>query len=102
MDRNRDEDRPAETIAERWLVAGRVQGVGFRYFVLHEARRLRIRGDVRNLPDGQVEVRAQGTPDQLERLRDVVRSGPRGARVDRVLTAEGDPAVSFEDFRVCY
>jgi acylphosphatase len=102
MDRNRDEDRPVGVVAERWLVAGLVQGVGFRYFVLHEARRLRIRGDVRNLPDGRVEVRAQATPDQLERLRDVVRAGPRGARVDRVSTAEGDPAVEFEDFRVRY
>ena len=94
-----DSRQPA-VAAVRWLVAGRVQGVGFRYFVLSEARRLRILGDVCNLPDGRVEVRASGTPDQLAELRSAVQVGPGGARVDGLAEADIDPELSFEGFRV--
>jgi acylphosphatase len=93
--------QPAEA-AVRWLVAGRVQGVGFRFFVLGEARRLRIRGDVYNLPDGRVEVRASGTPGQLAQLRSAVQVGPGSARVDGLAETDIDPGLSFEGFRVRY
>ena len=96
------ENEDQQPAAVRWLVAGRVQGVGFRYFVLGEARRLRIRGDVCNLPDGRVEVRAWGTPDQLAQLRNAVHVGPRSARVNSLAEADIDQELSFEGFRVRY
>jgi len=67
-----------------WRVRGRVQGVGFRWFVLREARREGLRGDVRNLADGSVEIRAVGPAERLARLLSAVRRGPQGARVDTV------------------
>jgi acylphosphatase len=70
--------------AAHWLVRGRVQGVGFRWFVCESARELGLGGDVRNLPDGAVEVRAAGDAAALARLRHAVERGPRGARVDAV------------------
>lgn len=70
--------------AVRYLVRGRVQGVGFRWFVLGTARELGVRGWVRNRADGGVEAVAEGAPDALGRLRRALESGPPGARVDDV------------------
>jgi len=68
----------------RALVSGRVQGVGFRYFTLRAARRLHLHGFVRNLPDGRVEVSAEGERGALETLVGVLRDGPPGAAVRHV------------------
>jgi acylphosphatase len=69
----------------RFLVAGAVQGVGFRWFVARHARGLDLTGYARNLPDGRVEVVARGTDAaRLERLEAVLRTGPAGARVEQV------------------
>ena len=65
-------------------VGGRVQGVGFRWFVREEARRLGLSGWVTNLPSGEVEVRAGGERSSLERLRRAIQVGPSGASVDRL------------------
>jgi acylphosphatase len=65
-------------------VSGRVQGVGFRWFVVEEARRLRLSGWVRNRPDGKVEIAASGNADALARLESAVTSGPPGAQVQKV------------------
>src|SRR5437868_10675626 len=65
----------------RFLVRGRVQGVGFRWFVEREAHILGIAGWVRNNADGTVEVLAMGTRDQLSGLRSRLRQGPRASRV---------------------
>jgi acylphosphatase len=62
-------------------VTGRVQGVGFRWFVRERARRLGLAGWVRNLPDGSVEVSASGDQGQLELLRGELLRGPDGASV---------------------
>jgi acylphosphatase len=70
--------------AVRYLVRGRVQGVGFRWFVLGAARELGVAGWVRNRSDGGVEVAAEGAADALSRLRHALASGPPGARVDDV------------------
>jgi acylphosphatase len=75
-------------MTRRYIVAGRVQGVGFRWFVEHEARALGVGGWVRNADDGTVEVVASGTADQLARLRKALEQGPRAARVDEVREAE--------------
>src|SRR5579859_5978518 len=79
-------DKPIQ--ARRFLVRGRVQGVGFRWFVEREAHILGIAGWVRNNSDSSVEVLAMGTRDQLTGLRSRLQQGPRAARVDDVQEVE--------------
>ncbi|HEX3820248.1 MAG TPA: acylphosphatase [Candidatus Sulfotelmatobacter sp.] len=90
-------DKPIE--ARRYLVRGRVQGVGFRWFVEREAHMLGIAGWVRNNHDGSVEVLAQGTRDQLSGLHSRLREGPRAARVDGVEVSEATPTAGLSSFR---
>ena len=74
----------------RFLVRGRVQGVGYRYFVLREAEGLGISGFTRNLPDGTVEVIAEAEDPVLQQLEERLRKGPSFAKVaavERVDTA---------------
>lgn len=70
--------------AVRFVAHGLVQGVGYRWFVWREAERLGLRGVVRNLPDGSVEVIAEGVTEALDRLERALSEGPTVARVDRV------------------
>jgi len=86
--------------ARRFLVRGRVQGVGFRWFVEREARLLGITGWVRNNADGAVEVLAQGTREQLAGLRDRLQQGPRAARVDDVDESEANLTQDLTSFRI--
>jgi acylphosphatase len=86
--------------ARRFLVRGRVQGVGFRWFVEREAHILGIAGWVRNNADGSVEVLAQGSRDQLLGLRSRLRQGPRAARVDGVEESESRPVSGLSSFRI--
>ena len=88
------------TEARRFLVRGRVQGVGFRWFVEREAHVLGIAGWVRNNTDGSVEVLAMGSRDQLLGLRSRLRSGPRAARVDDVEEAQTKPVAGLTTFRI--
>jgi acylphosphatase len=84
--------------AVRLLVEGRVQGVGFRWWVTAQAAGLGLDGWVRNLTDGRVEVLAIGHADAIERLADVCERGPAGAQVRLVarLPAEDDGSMGFE------
>jgi acylphosphatase len=75
---------PAADLAFRWIVSGRVQGVGFRWFTTQRARSLELSGWVANLADGRVEVVARGPADRLEMLEQALRRGPSGARVESV------------------
>jgi acylphosphatase len=75
---------PGMRVARRYIISGRVQGVGFRYFAEAAAAREGLHGWVRNLPDGRVEIAAEGDADALERFERRVRHGPPGARVDAV------------------
>ena len=86
--------------ARRFLVRGRVQGVGFRWFVEREARMLGVAGWVRNNSDGAVEVFAQGTREQLSGLRSRLQQGPRAARVDQVEESEANPTKDLTTFRI--
>src|SRR5215469_15884953 len=86
--------------ARRFLVRGRVQGVGFRWFVEREAHTLGIAGWVRNNADGSVEVLAIGSRDQLSSLRFRLREGPRAARVDDVEEFEAQPVAGLKTFRI--
>ena len=88
------------TQARRFVVRGRVQGVGFRWFVEREAHILAIAGWVRNNADGSVEVQAQGTRDQLSGLRSRLTQGPRAARVDGVEESEARPVNGLSSFRI--
>jgi len=95
-----DHPRASESVGRRWVVAGRVQGVGFRHHVWTAAQRLQVHGEVRNLTDGRVEIRAQGSAAALGELREAVRRGPRWARVETIEESVLDPAERFEEFRV--
>jgi acylphosphatase len=88
------------TSARRFLVRGRVQGVGFRWFVEREAQVLQIAGWVRNNHDGSVEVLAMGTREQLAGLRSRLQEGPRAARVDDVEESEAEPVAGLNSFQV--
>jgi acylphosphatase len=85
-----------------FLVQGRVQGVGFRWFVYREAGELELRGWVRNTEDGDVEVVAAGHDEDLDELRASLRRGPRGSRVDRIVEHPLDEkeAEALDSFRI--
>ena len=86
------------TIARRYLVSGRVQGVGFRWFVIETASVEGITGWVRNAPDGSVEIVAEGEAEAMERFERHVRRGPGRARVDDVITDAIAPTGRFATF----
>jgi acylphosphatase len=77
-----------DEITRRFLVVGKVQGVYFRHSARLEAKRLNLRGLARNLPDGSVEVLAQGSAPAVQALLQWLQRGPAQARVDRVLETD--------------
>lgn len=82
------------------VVHGRVQGVGFRVHVARRARELGLRGWVANEPGGRVRCVAEGSPDDLRRLLERLRSGPPGAVVDRVDEAWPPATGEFARFEI--
>lgn len=72
----------------RYLISGRVQGVGFRNFAYRHASSLALSGWVRNLPDGRVEVVASGSSEALHEFQEFLKAGPRHAQVDSVQASE--------------
>jgi acylphosphatase len=87
-------------VFRRYLVKGRVQGVGFRWFVEREARLIGVGGWVRNCDDGGVEVLASGTETQLGTLYDRLREGPRAARIDQVVVDDAAPFTGYQTFQI--
>ena len=85
-----------------FLIQGRVQGVGFRWFVHREASELNLRGWVRNTEEGDVEVVAAGEAADLDDLRSSLKRGPRGSRVDRLVehTLNESEAQNLDSFRI--
>ncbi len=79
-------------MARHFIVRGRVQRVGFRYFVQEAATREGVHGEVYNLPDGSVDVAAEGESESMERFERKLREGPRSSRVDEVAVTELDPS----------
>ena len=71
-------------------ITGRVQGVGFRYSMQHEAARLGVHGWVRNRRDGSVEALVQGSAEAITAITDWARRGPPGARVENVRVSNAD------------
>jgi acylphosphatase len=88
--------------ARRFLIKGRVQGVGFRYFAVQAARRAGVTGRVRNLPDGAVEAIAEGTLGNLAAFRLELAKGPSFSRVTSVDEQEIQPTNRFTDFDIGY
>ena len=86
--------------AVRLFVSGRVQGVGFRYFVSGEARALGLAGFVRNLRDGRVAAEVSGPADRVEMLIAACRRGPPGSRVDRVEIVDSEAATLPDPFEI--
>jgi acylphosphatase len=85
-----------------FLIQGRVQGVGFRWYVHREASELDLRGWVRNTEEGEVEVVASGSAADLAELRASLRRGPRGSRVDRLVEhyLDDSEAADLDSFRI--
>ena len=84
------------------LVEGRVQGVGYRHYIYTKARRLQIKGYVKNLSDGKVEILAIGEGDVLSKLIKTARKGPRLSWVYNVQIYSVDESLKemYPDFRV--
>jgi acylphosphatase len=98
-----EKDEMADVAHLSATVYGRVQGVFFRYFVRDVARRLGLKGYVRNLASGDaVEVQAEGEKRQLNKLLEQLKIGPSGARVERVEVKWADYSGQFDDFSVRY
>jgi acylphosphatase len=95
-----DRTPPRAEVRVRVSVRGRVQGVWFRGSTREQAEQLGVVGWARNLPDGSVEVLAQGTPEAIERLVAWCRRGPPGARVASVDIERHATGSELHDFRV--
>ncbi|HVN84534.1 MAG TPA: acylphosphatase [Candidatus Binatia bacterium] len=95
-----DELGESSAVRLRAIVSGRVQGVGFRYSTLDEARRLGLTGWVRNRLDGSVELIAEGTRERLERLAIWCHDGPGGALVNHVETQWAEATGEFSGFTI--
>jgi acylphosphatase len=78
-------------VARRFLVSGRVQGVGFRFFAADAAQREGLAGSVRNLEDGRLEAIAEGEAESVVRFERALRQGPSRARVEHVRVEDIEP-----------
>jgi acylphosphatase len=87
-------------VARFFVVRGRVQNVGYRFFVQDAASREGLTGWVRNRPDGAVEVQAEGDRESVDRFEHQVRTGPPAARIDAVQVHEDVPTTRMDGFRV--
>lgn len=79
-------------VARKFLISGRVQGVGFRYFIEARATAEGVHGWVRNLPDGRVEALLEGEQTSVDRVEAVLWRGPSGAVVDHVASEAAVPS----------
>jgi len=86
----------------QYIIKGNVQGVAFRYYTVKSAQNLRIKGTVKNLFNGDVEVYAQGDPENIRRFEAFLRAGPPSAIVDRVIKEELDSNEVFPGFEIIY
>ena len=90
------------TTARRFIVKGRVQGVGFRYFAVRAARQAGVCGSVRNLADGTVEAIAEGPVESIKEFRAVLEHGPSYGHVEQVVEMEIRPTGRYTGFEVVY
>lgn len=93
----------SEIVRKQVLVSGRVQGVGYRYFVVEAARLMGVNGWVKNLMDGRVEAELEGTPEIVDALIDRLREGPSSGHVDHAAVTDlPSDAPRYRDFRVTF
>ncbi|HUD09241.1 MAG TPA: acylphosphatase [Patescibacteria group bacterium] len=86
----------------RIFISGSVQGIGFRYFVKSNARRLKLTGWVKNTDDGRVEVLAQGSKENLEKLVKFCEKGPFLAEVKSVIVDWEEEMEKFQSFEILH
>ena len=86
--------------AMRFLVKGTVQGIFFRQFVRENAKKLELTGFVRNLSDGDVEVIAEGEGENLKKLGDILKLGPKYSQIRDVVLEEKKWSGDFEGFKI--
>jgi acylphosphatase len=87
-------------VARRFIVSGRVQGVGFRYFALDAGRREGLHGYVMNRDEGTVEAVAEGEAHAVERFERALRRGPSRSRVEHVRVEEMEPELTTTGFEI--
>jgi acylphosphatase len=91
-----------ELIRVRVFVAGRVQGVAYRFFAEKYAARLSVTGWVRNLEDGRVEILAEGSAEHIATFLERLREGPNLARIEGFDVRREPPTGEFPDFRIAF
>jgi acylphosphatase len=89
-----------ETVARRFLISGEVQGVGFRYFAQRSSARHQVRGFVKNLPDGRVEVWAEGPAKAVNEFRMDMAAGPAYSNVKGIEELVVEPTGKYSTFRI--
>lgn len=89
-----------EITRAKFIIAGHVQGVGFRYFVYRNAISLGLTGFVRNVFDGTVEVVCEGNRDSIEKLRKILNKGPSMSRVEKVKVLYETATSEFSEFNI--
>jgi acylphosphatase len=82
----------------KFTVKGIVQGVGYRFFAYTNATKLKLRGYVRNLYNGDVEVVVVGDENVIEEFKSKLKIGPQRARVEKIIQEEETSNIEFEDF----
>ena len=87
-------------VARRFLIRGDVQGVGYRFFAQRAAARHQVSGYVRNCPDGNVEVVAEGSTADVEEFKKDLVTGPQWSRVEQVEEITIDPTGLYSSFRI--
>src|SRR5436305_776329 len=92
--------KTGECVARRFFIAGEVQGVGFRYFAQRSSARHQIRGFVKNLPDGRVEVWAEGPAKAVKEFGMDLAAGPAFGRVAQVEEIVVEPNGRYSTFRI--
>jgi acylphosphatase len=92
----------ADVASLQAMVRGRVQGVFFRAFAERSAQELKLKGYVRNLSDGTMEVRAEGERDKLEKLVECLKNGPPAAKVQGIAVTWKEYKGEFTGFSIRY
>jgi len=87
-------------IARKFLISGEVQGVGFRFFAQRSSARHQVRGYVKNLADGRVEVLAEGNAQAVEAFRHDLAAGPTHSRVGNIEELVTEPSGRYSTFRI--
>ncbi|WP_053179588.1 acylphosphatase [Sunxiuqinia dokdonensis] len=88
--------------ARHMLLSGRVQGVGFRYFVQQKARECQLTGWVKNLPNGKVEIEAEGEEQDINCFIDYLKIGNGYSRTNQLSQSQVQPSADFSDFTIRY